>query len=84
LNPQCVIFDEVDTGVDIDALKIIAKFINSHKKNKTYIIITHYNRILKYLKPDKVLVMVGGKLVKTGDYKLAHTIEKEGYEQFSK
>ncbi len=84
LNPRFLIFDEVDTGVDIDALKIIAKFITSHKKNKTYIVITHYNRILKYLKPDKVLVMVDGRLVKTGDYKLAHIIEKEGYEQFTK
>lgn len=82
LNPHCVIFDEVDTGVDIDALKIIATFINSHKKNKTYIVITHYNRILKYLKPDKVLVMVGGKLIKVGDYRLAQTIEKQGYEKF--
>lgn len=82
LNPCFLIFDEVDTGVDIDALKIIAKFINSHKKGKTYIVITHYNRILKYLKPDKVLVMIGGKLVKVGDHKLAHEIEKKGYEKF--
>lgn len=84
LDPKVIIFDEVDTGVDIDALKVIAKFINSNKKNKTYIIITHYNRILKYLKPDKVLVLVGGKLAKTGDYRLAHTIEKKGYEQYTK
>lgn len=83
LNPHFLIFDEVDTGVDIDALKIIAKFINSHKKNKTYIVITHYNRILKYLKPDKVLVMMDGKLVKVGNSQLAHKIEKEGYEQFT-
>ncbi len=82
LNPRFLIFDEVDTGVDIDALRIIAKFINSHKKGKTYIVITHYNRILKYLRPDKVLVMIGGRLVKTGDYRLAHSIEKKGYEQF--
>lgn len=84
LDPQYVIFDEVDTGVDIDALKIIAKFINTNKKDKTYIVITHYNRILKYLKPDKVLVMIAGKLVKVGDYRLAHEVEKKGYEQFTK
>ncbi len=83
LNPPCIIFDEVDTGVDIDALKVIAKFINSTKKEKTYIVITHYNRILKYLRPDKVLVMIGGKLVKVGDYRLAHTIEKQGYEKIT-
>lgn len=81
LSPQFLIFDEVDTGVDIDALKIIAAFINRHKNNKTYLLITHYNRILKYLKPDYVLVLKEGKLVKTGDYKLAHQIEKKGYEK---
>jgi len=84
LDPKYVIFDEVDTGVDIDALKIISKFINSNKKNKTYIIITHYNRILNYLKPDKVLVMIGGQLVKVGNYRLAELVEKKGYEQFTK
>lgn len=83
LNPRCVIFDEVDTGVDIDALKIISKFINTNKKGKTYIVITHYNRILKYLKPDKVLVMMDGRLVKVGNSQLARKIEKDGYEQFS-
>lgn len=79
LDPQCVIFDEVDTGVDIDALKIIAKFINAHKKNKTYIVITHYNRILKYLEPDRILIMADGKIVDEGDYKLAEKIERNGY-----
>ncbi len=81
LSPRFLVFDEVDTGVDIDALKIIAKFINRYKKDKTYLLITHYNRILKYLKPDFVLVMIGGKLVKVGDYKLAFQIEKKGYEK---
>lgn len=84
LDPQCLIFDEVDTGVDIDALKSIAEFINDHKKGKTYVVITHYNRILKYLKPDDVLIMMNGKLVKVGDYRLAQTVEKEGYQQFTK
>lgn len=84
IDPQYIIFDEVDTGVDIDALKIISKFINANKKNKTHIIITHYNRILKYLKPDYVLVMVGGRLAKVGNYRLALEIEKKGYEQFTK
>lgn len=84
LNPRCVIFDEIDTGVDIDALKIIAKFININKKDKTYIVITHYNRILKYLKPDTVLIMMDGKIVKTGNYKLAEEVENYGYIKYQK
>ena len=81
LNPDLQIFDEIDTGVDVDALKIIAGFIKQHKHNKTYIIITHYNRILKYIRPDVVMVMIDGKIAKTGDYRLAETIEKKGYEK---
>ncbi len=81
IEPKFLIFDEVDTGVDVDAMKIIAKFINDHKKDKTYLLITHYNRILKYLRPDYVLVMIDGKIVKVGDYKLAYQIESQGYEK---
>ncbi len=73
------IFDEVDTGVDVDALKTIGTFLQKNKKDKTYIIITHYNRILKYLKPDEVLVLKDGKLVKTGGAALAKQIEQKGY-----
>ncbi len=80
LDKQVQIFDEIDTGVDVDALKTIAKFLDRHKKGKTYILITHYNRILHYLKPDKVLVLVDGKLVKVGGAKLAEQIEKKGYQ----
>lgn len=79
LSPKFLMFDEIDTGVDIDALKTIAQFMEKNKKGKTYLLITHYNRILKYVKPDEVLVMVEGKIVKKGDYKLAERIEKEGY-----
>lgn len=81
LSPSFLIFDEVDTGVDVDALKIIAKFINRYKDDKTYLLITHYNRILKYIRPDYVLVMIDGRLVRVGDYKLAYQIEKKGYEK---
>ncbi len=77
------IFDEVDTGVDVDALRTISKFLHNTKKGKTYVLITHYNRILKYLAPDQVLVLVGGELKKVGDKRLASTIEKEGYEKIS-
>lgn len=80
LNPKLIMFDEIDTGVDVDALKTIAQFMEKNKKGKTYLLITHYNRILKYVKPDKVLVMVEGKIVKVGDHRLAENIEKEGYE----
>jgi len=81
LNPELIIFDEIDTGVDVDALRTIAQFMEKNKKGKTYILITHYNRILKYVKPDEVLVMMEGKIVKKGDYRLAEKIEKDGYNQ---
>lgn len=80
LDPKVMIFDEIDTGVDIDALKIIAKTINEIKKNKTIIIITHYQRILKFLKPDRVLILKDGILVREGERILAEKIDKEGYE----
>jgi len=79
LDKPVQIFDEVDTGVDVDALKIIGQFLQKNKKNKTYIVITHYNRILKYLKPDAVLILNEGMLVKTGTAKLAEQIESKGY-----
>lgn len=79
LDKQVQIFDEVDTGVDVDALKTIGTYLQKNKKNKMYIIITHYNRILKYIKPDEVLVLMNGKLVKQGSEKLAKDIEKNGY-----
>lgn len=79
-NPQCIFFDEIDTGVDIDALKTISLFMKSLiNKDKIFIIITHYNRILKYLKPDVVIVLKNGKITQTGDNTLAQKIEKQGY-----
>jgi len=81
LNPELIIFDEIDTGVDVDALRTIAQFMEKNKEGKTYILITHYNRILKYVRPDEVLVLVDGRIVKKGDYKLAQQIEKTGYSQ---
>lgn len=79
LEKQLLIFDEVDTGVDVDSLKSISKFLTKHKQDKTYIVITHYNRILHYLKPDYVLVMKDGKIAKVGGPELATQIEEEGY-----
>ena len=82
LDKNIQIFDEIDTGVDVDAMKSIAKFLEKNRKNKTYIVITHYNRILKYLKPDKVLVLLDGKLAMSGDHTLAKKIEDKGYKLF--
>lgn len=80
LSPKLLFFDEIDTGVDVDALKAIAGFIKKlATPDRTIIIITHYNRILKYLKPDTVLVLKDGEIAKTGDATLAVEIEKDGY-----
>ena len=84
LDKKLLIFDEVDTGVDVDALKSISQFLNNHREGKTYIVITHYNRILHYLKPDYVLVIANGKIAKVGDHTLAEEIEKNGYENVLK
>lgn len=83
LEPKLLIFDEIDTGVDVDALKTIAKFLDSYKKDRTIILITNYNRILKYIKPDKVLIMTGGEIVKEGNHLLAEEIEKNGYLKYA-
>jgi Fe-S cluster assembly ATP-binding protein len=83
LSPKYAIFDEIDTGLDVDALKIVAKGINTLKDNGAgVIIITHYQRILKYIRPDVVHVMVGGKIVKNGDSELAKKIEEKGYKKY--
>jgi Fe-S cluster assembly ATP-binding protein len=80
LNPNLVILDETDSGLDIDALKVVADGVNSFmSKEKCVIIITHYQRLLDYIKPDVVFVMKEGRIVKTGDKNLAKDLEKEGY-----
>lgn len=82
LNRPVQIYDEIDTGVDVDALRAIGTFMHKNKKGKIYIIITHYNRILEYIKPDKVLVLIAGQLVAEGGHELVHRIEKNGYDSF--
>jgi Fe-S cluster assembly ATP-binding protein len=85
LAPKYAIFDEIDTGLDVDALKIVAKGISTLKSNGTgVIIITHYQRILKYVAPDVVHVLVRGKIVKTGSAALAKEIEEKGYRTYEK
>ncbi|MBQ6282037.1 MAG: Fe-S cluster assembly ATPase SufC [Bacilli bacterium] len=82
LKPSLIILDEIDSGVDVDNLKIISKNILKYKKesNASLLIITHYPHILKYIKPDYVHIMNNGKIVKTGDYNLALSILENGYE----
>lgn len=84
LNPHFIILDELDSGLDVDSLKLVCKNILEYKKesNASILLITHYNRILEYLKPDYIHVIVGGKIVKTGDYTLAQEIEENGYKIF--
>jgi Fe-S cluster assembly ATP-binding protein len=84
LDKNFLIFDEVDTGVDVDALRTISEYLENHREGKTYVVITHYNRILKYLKPDKVLVIANGELKKVGGPELAEEIETNGYESVIK
>ena len=81
LDPQLSILDETDSGLDIDALKIISKGINAYMTpEKAIILITHYQRLLDYIKPDYIHVMQDGKIVKTGDFSLAQELEQKGYE----
>jgi Fe-S cluster assembly ATP-binding protein len=81
LDPELAILDETDSGLDIDALKIISKGINNYMtKNKAIILITHYQRLLDYVKPDYIHVMQDGKIIKTGNAQLAKELEKRGYE----
>src|SRR5210317_1347371 len=80
LEPKLSILDETDSGLDIDALKIVADGVNSYKKkDNAFLIITHYQRLLDYIKPDFIHVLSKGKIVKTGSAELALELEKSGY-----
>ncbi|MEW4417185.1 Fe-S cluster assembly ATPase SufC [Staphylococcus capitis] len=81
LEPKFAILDEIDSGLDIDALKVVSKGINQMRgENFGALMITHYQRLLNYITPDKVHVMYGGKVVKSGGPELAKRLEEEGYE----
>lgn len=83
LNPKLAILDETDSGLDIDALRIVANGVNKLRTNENaFIVITHYQRLLDYIIPDFVHVMVDGKIVKTGGKELALALEEKGYEEF--
>jgi len=81
LNPKFAILDEVDSGLDIDALKVVSKAVNN-KRSEGFgcLIITHYQRLLNYIEPDHVHVIMQGRIVKSGGPELAQRLEKEGYE----
>jgi len=81
LNPKIAICDEIDSGTDVDALKIVANGLKKAvEENTGILLITHYQRILNYVKPDFVHVLVDGRIVKSGDYNLAEEVEEKGYE----
>jgi Fe-S cluster assembly ATP-binding protein len=83
LDPTYAILDETDSGLDVDALRVVAAGINKfHTKNNGVLLITHYNRILEYVVPDVIHIMVAGKIVKSGGKELAHEIEKDGYKKY--
>tara|TARA_A100001037_G_C15102283_1_gene614593 strand:+ start:316 stop:1080 length:765 start_codon:yes stop_codon:yes gene_type:complete len=83
LEPKLGVLDETDSGLDIDALKTVADGVNRLRgSNRTMLVITHYQRLLNYIVPDEIHVLVNGKIVATGDKELAHELEKTGYCMF--
>lgn len=82
LKPSCVLLDEIDSGLDVDSLKIVGENVTKYKEEykPSILLITHYQRLLNYIKPDFVHIMKDGKIVKTGDASLVKEIEEVGYE----
>ena len=85
LEPKLALLDETDSGLDIDALKIVANGVNAMKSpERSTVVVTHYQRLLNYIVPDFVHVLVDGKIVKSGDKNLALELEEKGYEEVIK
>ena len=83
LEPTLCILDETDSGLDVDALRVVGEGISALKsKTRSFLVITHYPRILEYIVPDRVHVLAGGKIVKTGNNDLAHELEKTVYSEY--
>jgi Fe-S cluster assembly ATP-binding protein len=81
LNPRLALLDETDSGLDIDALKVVANGVNTLKsKHNAVVLVTHYQRLLDYIKPDFVHVLYNGQIIKSGDASLALELEKKGYD----
>ena len=85
LDPAMSILDETDSGLDIDALRVVSEGVNKlRNKDNSFLVITHYQRLLNYIKPDFVHIIFDGKIVKSGDFSLALELEEKGYEEVSK
>lgn len=83
LQPALAVLDETDSGLDVDALRIVAEGVNSMRSpERSFIVVTHYQRLLNYITPDVVHILVKGKIVKTGGPDLALEVEKEGYRDY--
>lgn len=84
LEPNLVLLDETDSGLDVDALKAVGDAVNKMRDSKrSFLIVTHYQRLLDHIKPDFVHVLINGKIVESGNYDLVKKIETDGYESFS-
>ena len=85
INPKLAVLDATDSGLDVDALRTVAKGVNKFKnENNSVLIITHYQRLLNYIKPDVVHLMIDGKIVESGDMSLVERVEKDGYSWLEK
>jgi Fe-S cluster assembly ATP-binding protein len=83
LEPKLAILDETDSGLDIDALRVVASGVNAlRSKDRALLVITHYQRLLNYIVPDRVHVIANGRIVRSGDKNLALELEKNGYADF--
>ncbi len=85
LQPRFMILDETDSGLDIDALKVVAEGVNALRgPDRSMLVITHYQRLLDYIKPDRVHVLAAGRIVASGGPELAHELEREGYDKYAR
>ncbi len=85
LDPKLAILDETDSGLDIDALRIVASGVNALRHSeRAMLVITHYQRLLDYIKPDRVHVLAGGRIVASGGPELALQLEREGYDKYAR
>ncbi len=85
LEPRFVILDETDSGLDIDALRIVAEGVNAMRApDRSTLVITHYQRLLDYIRPDRVHVLSKGRIVASGGPELAHELEREGYDKYAR
>ena len=84
LQPKLLILDETDSGLDIDALRVVAEGVNAMRSpDRAMLVITHYQRLLDYLAPDRVHVLAKGRIVASGGPELAHQLEAEGYDRWA-